>query len=74
MTDPVDFVVERVSYQGQEFDRVRLDRLTDGRVSCCLCFEFFKREDLHRDDDGTLWDICQPCWEWEASNPARSER
>lgn len=43
--------------------RTRLDRLTDGRVMCCLCFEYTPRAELAPDPDhpGCVIDICQPC-------------
>ena len=48
--------------------RTRLDRLTDGRVMCCLCFEYCTRDQLSRDDDGRLTDVCQPCRNREESH------
>ena len=53
-------------------EHVSLMRLTDGRVACCICFEFFEREQLAPAEDGKRWDVCQPCWDWEASYPNRS--
>ncbi|GHC37100.1 MULTISPECIES: hypothetical protein [Streptomyces rochei group] len=44
----------------------RLDRLTDGRVMCCLCFEFCTRDQLNQ-VDGRVEDVCQPCAQKEAA-------
>lgn len=46
------------------FLRVRLDRLTDGRIMCCLCFEYVTRNQLAPipgDPDKAVQDVCQPC-------------
>jgi hypothetical protein len=45
----------------------RLDRLDDGRVMCCICMEFKKRDELQpvAYEPGRLWDMCQPCWALE---------
>lgn len=53
MNEPVDFAV----VNGIK----RLNRLTDGRVACCICFEFKTRDELTQDADGTVWDMCRPC-------------
>lgn len=45
--------------------RVRLDRLTDGRVMCCLCFDYCTRDELNPLDDGRVEDICKSCAENE---------
>lgn len=47
----------------------RLDRLTDGRVMCCLCFGYVPRDQLATDADGQLTDVCQPCATAEARCP-----
>jgi hypothetical protein len=44
---------------------VDLTRLTDGRVMCCICFEYTPRGDLWRDDKGGTWDMCRPCGDIE---------
>jgi hypothetical protein len=43
--------------------RTRLDRLTDGRVMCCLCFEYVTRDRLTPDPEheGCVTDLCLPC-------------
>jgi hypothetical protein len=40
-----------------------LNRLTDGRVSCCVCFEFHHRDGLEpvADEPGKVWDVCREC-------------
>ena len=50
-----------------------LDRLTDGRVMCCLCFTYCARDQLSRDDDGQLTDVCQSCRDHESAQ-ALAER
>ena len=42
----------------------------DGLVMCCLCYDRFPPELLHRDRDGVLEDVCQPCAEAEAAHEA----
>jgi len=37
----------------------------DGLVMCCLCYHRFPITALHRDAEGTLWDACQGCAEYE---------
>jgi hypothetical protein len=59
-----DFVTQKLT-DGSE--RVLLTRLTDGRVMCCLCFEYTKQEDLNVRDDGSAEDVCKPCAEVEAA-------
>lgn len=44
----------------------RLDRLTDGRVMCCLCFEFCTRDQLNPVDGG-VEDVCRRCARVEAA-------
>jgi hypothetical protein len=47
-----------------------LDRLTDGRIMCCLCFAYCTRDQLCRDpEDGQLTDVCKPCAAREAATP-----
>lgn len=40
-----------------------LSRLTDGRVSCCVCFAYFHRDDLEpvTGEPGKVWDVCREC-------------
>lgn len=40
-----------------------LTRLTDGRVSCSICMDFFDRDQLQpvADEPGRWWDVCQDC-------------
>jgi hypothetical protein len=33
----------------------------DGLVMCCICFSRFPVTELHADESGQLWDICQGC-------------
>lgn len=40
---------------------VRVDRLADGRVMCCLCFTYCTHEQLAQDEQGELLDVCMPC-------------
>ena len=40
--------------------RVRLDRLTDGRIMCQLCFDYCTREQLNPIEGG-VEDVCIPC-------------
>lgn len=58
----VDFLTVPLT-DGGEY--VRLDRLTDGRVMCCLCFEYCTRDQLNPVDGG-IEDVCKPCAEAEA--------
>jgi hypothetical protein len=39
----------------------RLDRLSDGRVMCCLCFDYCTRDELNPLPDGFVEDVCKPC-------------
>lgn len=32
-----------------------------GLVMCAICYESVPPEDLWRDSDGNLWDMCRPC-------------
>lgn len=45
---------------------VRLSRLTDGRIMCCLCFEFCTTEQLNQVDGG-VEDVCKTCARAEAA-------
>lgn len=45
----------------------RLDRLTDGRIMCALCFEYCTRDQLNSVGDGQVEDICKPCARIEAA-------
>lgn len=40
-----------------------LSRLTDGRIMCCICFEYRTREELDpvADEPGKVWDVCRAC-------------
>lgn len=39
----------------------RLDRLTDGRIMCCLCFGYVTRDELNALPDGDVEDVCKTC-------------
>lgn len=68
---PADFLTVPFALGGTY---TRLDRLTDGRVMCCLCFDYCTHDQLSRDEDGQLTDVCQPCRDSEiAIQTARSE-
>ena len=56
--EPADFLTLHLVDGGAW---TRLDRLTDGRVMCALCFGFFHRADLNPVGDGTVEDACRPC-------------
>jgi hypothetical protein len=43
---------------------VRLDRLDDGRVMCCLCFTYCTAGQLNPVDGG-VEDVCRECAEQE---------
>lgn len=60
MTEPVDFVTADLPGGGTWTD---LTRLTDGRVMCCLCFEYTPRDGLESDVEhpGCVTDVCKPC-------------
>lgn len=59
MPEPVDFLTVEYA-DGRTW--TRLSRLTDGRVMCCLCFDYCTRDQLSIDPaDGQLTDICNPC-------------
>ncbi len=40
---------------------VNLTRLTDGRVLCQLCFDYFPLNELHAVGSGQVEDVCWPC-------------
>lgn len=67
---PADFVT--VEYPDGT-TRTRLDRLTDGRVMCCLCFEYTTRDRLTPDEEheGCVTDVCLPCALREAREQAK---
>lgn len=44
---------------------VRLNRLTDGRIMCCLCFSYCTRDQLNPFPDERVEDICKECAERE---------
>lgn len=62
MTEPADFLTVQLAGGGTW---TRLDRLTDGRIMCQLCFGFFHREDLNPTGDGRVEDVCKECAEVE---------
>jgi hypothetical protein len=62
-TQPVDFLTVPLA-NGRI--STRLDRLTDGRVMCCICFDFCTREQLNPIEGG-VEDVCKPCARIEAA-------
>ena len=42
----------------------------DGLVMCCLCFDRFRVEELHKTDDGTPEDVCIMCAKAEREHHA----
>jgi hypothetical protein len=55
---PLDFL----TVQAHGFERTYLTRLTDGRVMCCLCFDWCTREQLaETDEPGIVEDVCRRC-------------
>lgn len=36
--------------------------LDDGRTYCCLCFEYFPLEKLHKVSEDIWEDVCLDCW------------
>ncbi|WP_329308392.1 hypothetical protein [Streptomyces microflavus] len=60
---PVDFLTVQLP-DGNSC--TRLDRLTDGRIMCCLCFEYCTRDQLNPVDGG-VEDVCKPCARMEAA-------
>jgi hypothetical protein len=62
--EPVDFLTVALTNGGTW---TYLDRLTDGRIMCCLCFDYCNRDQLATDPtDGQLTDVCKPCAAREA--------
>jgi hypothetical protein len=60
----------RTKAEGGRFDGVvDLTRLTDGRVMCCICFEYTARDALWTDPAGQVWDMCRPCGDHEHDPP-----
>lgn len=57
MTTLAGFLVESM---GDGTERVRLDRLTGGRIMCQLCFDHFTVDQLNPVDGG-FEDICRRC-------------
>ncbi|WP_032761121.1 hypothetical protein [Streptomyces alboviridis] len=60
---PADFLIVPLA-EGGEY--VRLDRLTDGRVMCCICFEYCARDQLNPVAGG-VEDVCKGCARIEAA-------
>lgn len=58
MSEPVGFLTVDLADGGTW---TRLDRLTDGRVMCCLCFAYFTVADLNPVDGGQVEDVCRAC-------------
>lgn len=56
--EPVDFLQVPLTTGGTW---TRLDRLTDGRVMCCLCFAYCTREELNPLPEGGVEDVCKSC-------------
>lgn len=50
---------------------VRLDRLSDGRIMCQLCFGYFTRDQLNPVGEDAVEDVCQPCVMLEAAQVLR---
>lgn len=57
MAEPVEFLTVPLANGGTW---TRLDRLTDGRVMCCLCFGYVDRQQLNPVEGG-VEDVCIPC-------------
>lgn len=58
MDEPVDFL--RVPMAGGG-TMTLLTRLTDGRVMCQLCFDYFHLADLNPVEGGKVEDVCKQC-------------
>lgn len=73
MSAPVDFVTETF---GDGSQWTRLDRLTDGRVMCCLCFDYAPKIGLEPTSDGSgdLTDVCRDCAARERPVPVKLAR
>lgn len=63
MTDRAEFVTVPLADGGEW---TRLDRLTDGRIMCQLCFGYVTRQELNPTGDGQVEDVCKPCAQAEA--------
>lgn len=52
-----------IDFYKDESGWTHLDRLTDGRAACCICFCFFGTEGLEpvSDEPGRYWDVCLTC-------------
>lgn len=61
MSKPVDFLTVPLENGGSY---TRLDRLTDGRVMCQLCFGYFATGDLNPTEGG-VEDVCKSCAQGE---------
>ncbi|CAL9668685.1 hypothetical protein SUDANB145_07299 (plasmid) [Streptomyces sp. enrichment culture] len=60
---PVDFLTVPLASGGTW---TRLDRLTDGRIMCCLCFAYVTSDQLNPVDGG-VEDVCSTCADAEAA-------
>lgn len=56
----------------EPFPHTRIDRLDDGSLMCCICFEWCHpdparddRRELYVDSEGQMWDMCVGCGEKE---------
>ncbi|WP_042400044.1 hypothetical protein [Streptacidiphilus carbonis] len=64
MTEPADFLTVELADGGTW---TRLDRLTDGRVMCALCFDYCTRDQLNPLPGGFVEDVCKACAAAEAA-------
>lgn len=48
--------------------------LATGRIMCCLCFGTFSFEELSKNDEGYLTDVCIPCREAELAELERRRK
>lgn len=67
--EPVDFLTVPLAGGGTW---TRLDRLTDGRVMCQLCWEYCTREELNPLPGGGVEDVCRGCAAAEAVAQVRN--
>jgi hypothetical protein len=51
--------------------RTLLTHLTDGRVMCCICFDYFRMDDLNPVGGGKVEDVCKQCAADEMQDAAR---
>lgn len=58
MSEPVDFLTVPMAGGGS---LTLLSRLTDGRVMCCLCFDYFRLDELNPVEGGKVEDVCKAC-------------